>query len=248
MRPVFRSPPVIAVAGLRLGPGGVSGWSGGAAAVPERYLLALHRAGADESVLFPRALDEGGAARLLSRAHGLLLLGGGDIGPAEYGGSPRDEIYEVDPVRDAFEIALVREALDRGTPVLAVCRGMQLVNVALGGTLDPHLPDHDGLEAHREPGSRAHVMHPVRLQPGSRVAEAMGTAMPDCSSSHHQAVEKLGEGVVATGWASDGVVEALEHEDGWVVGVQWHPEATAARDPVQQALFAALVERAEANA
>lgn len=237
--------PVIAVAGIRLGPGGVTGWNTqGAVAVPERYLLALHRADGDEVVLFPRELDDEGPARLLDRADALLLLGGGDIGPAEYGGSTRDEIYEVDPIRDAFEIALVREAVARRLPILAVCRGMQVVNVALGGTLDPHLPDHDGLSAHREAGTRGHVEHPVRLTPGSRVAEAMGTELPDCSSSHHQAVEKLAEGLVATGWAGDGVVEALEHEEGWIVGVQWHPEWTAARDPAQQALFAALVEKA----
>ena len=236
--------PVIAIAGMRVGPGEAGGWpTHGLVVAPERYLLALHRAGADEMVMLPREIDEAEAERLLSRADGLLLLGGGDIGPETYGGSPRDEIYDVDPVRDAFEVALARAAVARGMPFLGVCRGMQVLNVTLGGTLDPHLPDRDGPVAHREPGTRGYVMHRVQLAPGSRAAEAMGPGAPDCSSSHHQGIEKLGEGLVVTGWADDGTVETVEHEDGWVVGVQWHPEMTAARDPAQQGLFEALVEQ-----
>ncbi len=114
--------------------------------------------------------------------------------------------------------------------------------MALGGTLEPHIPDRASALLHEEEGTHGWVLHPVSLEPGSRTARAMRTERPDCPSSHHQALEKLGNGLVPTGWSDDGLVEAVEHEDGWIVGVQWHPEMSAAEDPAQQALFDALTE------
>jgi putative glutamine amidotransferase len=147
----------------------------------------------------------------------------------------------VSEVRDAFELALARAALDAALPVLAVCRGMQVLNVALGGTLHQHLDDPRHL--HRG-ADRAWATHAVRLEEGSAVAEAMGRTSVDSATSHHQAVDALGAGLRPVGWADDGVVEAAEMDRGWAVAVQWHPERTADGDPAQQGLFDALVERA----
>ncbi len=238
-------PPLIAVGGRHLKPGSVPGWPDrGALAVPDRFIKALHRAGAREAVLLPTEIDPGEASDLLGRFDGLLLTGGGDIVPARYGARTREEIRGADPARDEFEVALALAALDRGMPLLAVCRGAQVLNVALGGTLDPHIQDRVDVLTHEGPGTEEFVMHPVRLESGSRTAWAMGVERPDCPSSHHQALEKLGDGLVATGWSDDGLVEATEHEDAWAVGVQWHPEVTAASDPAQQGLFDALAEQA----
>ena len=146
---------------------------------------------------------------------------------------------------DAFDIALARAAVRNGTPTLAICRGVQVLNVALGGTLIQHLPDIEGRQEHRNG-----VMHEVDLKPGTLVADAMGTTRPMCSSFHHQAIDRLAPGLVETGWADDGTIEAVELEGrddghGWLVGVQWHPEDTAADDELQQALFDELVRQAE---
>ena len=241
--------PLIAVAGHQLRPGRISRWhERGAAAVPDRFVQAIHRARAREAILMPVHIDPLEAEEILERFDGLLLTGGGDVHPRHYEGTMREEIYGVDEERDTFDRALAVAAIDLEMPVLGVCRGMQVLNVALGGTLDPHLPDHPELGPHdRHDGSERHVAHPVRLEPGSRAAAAAGTEYLDVPSMHHQAVEKLGDGLIAVGWSPDGVVEAVEHEDGWVVGVQWHPEITADGDPAHQGFFDALAERARAR-
>lgn len=237
------SRPLIAVPAYPVKRGRVQGWAAAAVAAPDRYLYALRRAGAQEAVVMPDELDERGARELLDRFDGLLLLGGGDLDPETYGQARADETYGVIGRRDGFELPLVRAAVVRGLPTLAICRGHQVLNVALGGTLEQHITSGD--VSHGLPGVEGgSVMHDVRIAEGSRLATAMGTTRTRVSSHHHQAVEKVGDGLDAAAWADDGLVEAIELADGdaWIVGVQWHPEDTAAEDPVQQRLFDAFAE------
>ena len=241
--------PLIAVAGRHLPRGSVPRWPDrGAAAESEGFVRALHRAGAREAILMPVALEPDEAQQALSRFDGLLLTGGGDVSPSRYGGRVHEHIYGVHEDTDTFDMGLALAAIDMELPTLAVCRGMQVLNVVLGGTLDPHLPDRDDLGPHsRADGTERHVAHPVRLEPGTRTALAAGSEEVDASSFHHQGVEKLGDGLVAVGWSPAGLVEAVELERGWVVGVQWHPETTAEGDPANQGFFDALAEQARAR-
>jgi putative glutamine amidotransferase len=235
--------PLIGVTGVPIAPGGVIGWRQASVAAPATYLDALRRAGAEPVVLPPVDLDQSEAERLLERFDGLVVVGGGDVDPARYGEETHAETGHVSAERDGFEIPLLSEAAERGTPTLAICRGMQVLNVALGGTLDQHIVGREDLIAHRSPDGSEGVLHSVRVQPGSRLAKAVGTTeMAAAWSHHHQALARVGEGLVAVGWSEDGLLEAVELEQGWMVAIQWHAERTAADDPVQQALFGALVE------
>lgn len=231
------STPLVAVAAYHLAAGRVADWARGGYAVPEGYVAALRRAGA-RPLLLPPAPDVA-AEDLLAPFDGLLLAGGGDVEPLRYGATrAHPAVYGVDRVRDEAELALVRAALAAQVPLLAVCRGMQVLNVALGGTLHQHLPDLQGMDLHGHPTRQSSVLHDVKVEPGTRLARACGEEVPRCTSHHHQGVDRLGEGLVAVGWSSDGLVEAVEVPGrAWAVGVQWHPEITAAEDPVQQALF-----------
>lgn len=213
---------------------------------------AVFRAGGEPFMMLPGPAEE--AAARLARCDGLLLPGGGDLAPWRYAGdgvggggdgagSPEvhvhDSVYDVDDDQDAFDLALARCAVARGMPLLAVCRGLQVVNVALGGTLRQ---DMGGAESEHR-----HKVHPVRVAPGSAVARTLGAEKAEVSCFHHQCVAVLGRGLVATGWAvGDGTVEALELVGGrgWFVGVQWHPEDTARVDAGQQGLFAGLARAA----
>ena len=238
--------PLIAVSGRALAAGSVTGWRNPAVGVPAGYIEALHRAGAEEAILLPVELGDEDAAARLGRFDGLLLVGGGDVHPSLYGDeAAHPRLWGLNSTSDAFEIPLARAAVAAGLPTLAVCRGIQVLNVALGGSLIQHIEQRPGSPGtdHGDPGARVAV-HPVRLAPGSRIAGAMGAPEPTCTSEHHQAVARLGEGLVATAWTADGVVEGVEHRDGWVVGVQWHPEVTAGSEPAQQGLFDAFVRRA----
>jgi putative glutamine amidotransferase len=236
--------PLIAVAGQSLPEGDVRSWRADSVALPGPYLRALHRAGGQEAILAPRRISKPETNELLGRFDGLLLIGGGDIDPAHYGEDPLPECYGIDSEADVFEMHLVREAIGRAMPVLAICRGFQILNVATGGSLHQHITGRQGLVGHGIPGERSE-MHEVELEPGTWTAKAMGTETARVASSHHQAVARLGEGLVVSGRAPDGIVEAVEHPDGsWVVAVQWHPERTAETDPAQQGLFDALVEQA----
>jgi putative glutamine amidotransferase len=205
-------------------------------AAGRRYLEALGRAGADGAVLLPSGTGTADASTALARFDGLLLLGGGDVDPLRYADERHETVRGVSSDHDEFELAMLRAALDLGLPVLAVCRGCQLLDVAFGGTLHQHLDDGDDAVVQH----RGHL-HPVALDRGSRVATAMGTVRPEGWSMHHQAIDRVGNGLVVTGRADDGVVEAIERPDGWVVGVQWHPEDTADVDADQQRLFDAFV-------
>ncbi|MGH2663280.1 MAG: gamma-glutamyl-gamma-aminobutyrate hydrolase family protein [Actinomycetota bacterium] len=236
--------PLIAMVGQPVPAGKVESWKEDSVAIPGAYLRALHRAGGQEAILSPHRVTNTEADELVSRFEGVLLIGGGDIDPTLYGEDPLPECYGIDSEADLFEMNLVRSAVRRDLPVLAVCRGIQVLNVSLGGTLDQHITGRPGTIGHGIPGT-APQMHPVRLEPGSWTAKAIGAESAECSSSHHQALADLGDGLSPVGWTEDGVVEAVEHsEGGWVVGVQWHPERTAEADPAQQGLFDALVEQA----
>jgi putative glutamine amidotransferase len=212
--------------------------------VPENYVDAVRRAGGRPTLVLPG--DETPPSELLEGYGGLLLVGGGDVEPWRYGAEPNREVYGLEPDRDAMEIDLLHEAARSQLPTLAICRGMQVLNVAFGGTLIQHLPDHEGYLEHGTPGGEDHRRHDVKIAAGSRLAEASGAEVLSSSTHHHQGVDRLGDGLMPTGWSEDGLIEAVEREDGWMLGVQWHPEDTAAEDPMQQALFDALVLRVRA--
>ncbi len=170
-----------------------------------------------------------GSAPRCARFDGLLMLGGGDVAPARYGATEvHPDVRGVDARQDAFELAALRAALELDLPVLAICRGLQLLNVAFGGSLHQHI------EGHKL------ILHDVTVEPGSRLA-ALGTMRPAGHSVHHQSIDRVGAGLVVTARADDGTVEGIELPEHWVVGVQWHPEDTAADDPAQQALLDAFV-------
>jgi putative glutamine amidotransferase len=213
--------------------------------VPCEYVDAIRRAGGVPVVL-PPAL--GPVPEALDAISGLIFPGGGDINPWHYGGDEHDANYGICHERDHFELVLARAALERDLPVMCVCRGMQLLNVALGGDLISHIPDVYGTSvAHRTSDVQA-IAHPVSIAPGSHLQRLYGGTTATVQSVHHQAVGRLGEGLHAVAWASDGVVEAIESEGhDFVVGVQWHPELDVPGEN-QATLFDKLVERGHAYA
>ena len=207
--------------------------------LPCGYVDGVRAAGATPLVLPP---GEPEPERLLDLVDGLILAGGGDIAPAAYGGEPHETIYSVSEERDQFEFALARAALSRrDIPLLCICRGMQVLNVVCGGTLHAHVPERFGDRvAHRLP-PRLTSRHPVRIEQGSRLASLLGAAEVEACSWHHQAIDRMGEGLRPLAWADDGVIEAVEHTGHpWCIGVQWHPEMQLDEAP-QRGLFAALV-------
>jgi len=230
--------PLVAIPTYHLGPGKVGNWEG-AYALPEPYVAALVAAGARVALLPPA--QPGAAEELLARVDGLLLAGGGDIEPARYGAGDHPAQYGLDPERDELELELATTAVAMGVPVLGICRGVQLLNVAFGGTLVQHLPDGDGV-VHRDEAKQA--MHEVEVEPESRLAGALGQLTAFCRSHHHQALERVGDGFRPVARAPDGLVEGIERDQGWTVGVLWHPESTAATDPVQHRLLATFVDAA----
>ena len=233
--------PLIAVTGVPIVAGGVLGWRQGAGACTALYIDAVARAGGDPVIVPPVRLDDETASERLSRFDGVLLVGGGDIDPARYGQQARPEVAHINPARDEFELPLVRAAIDRTLPTLCICRGAQVLNVALGGTLHQHISDRDELQAHRNEEGTDGVLHEVRAQAGSKIMKAMGVERARTFSHHHQALDELGSGLIPVAWADDGILEGVELEEGWVLGLQWHAEATAASDPTQQAFFDTLV-------
>jgi putative glutamine amidotransferase len=238
---------MVAVSARPRAAGQVSSWPTTAAAVVQRtYLDAIWRAGADECLVAPRLVDYGWAESYLERFDGLVLVGGGDVDPVHFGAERDPEVYGVEPESDSLELALARAAITLGKPLFAICRGLQILNVALGGTLDQHITDRPGLIDHGDP-RRGHAEHPVELEPGSVIAGALGGSgrIESAWSFHHQAVDRLAPGLVVTGRTADGVVEAVELEGApdrpWTLGIQWHPERLAHVDAQNQALFDAFV-------
>jgi gamma-glutamyl-gamma-aminobutyrate hydrolase PuuD len=205
------------------------------------YVDSVMRAGGLPLVLPVIDVDE--VAELLDAVHGVVLTGGGDVEPSRYGADPEPENWGVDPARDDFEEALLRGALERDMPVLATCRGMQVVNVALGGTLVQHVPKLTGQDHSQEPHWREGV-HRIKIEADSHLAEALGATELDVNSLHHQAVLEPAPGLRAVAWAEDGTVEAIELDGNRnLVAVQWHPELLEDW-PEQQGLFRQLVGRA----
>ena len=208
--------------------------------IPAEYVQSILRAGGLPLLLPTAAVDP--VDPWLERIQGLVLIGGGDIDPSRYGAAFHETIYNLDDDRDACELALAERALERQMPTLAICRGMQVVNVVLGGTLHRHLPDVFGDKVtHRLP-PRETVRHPVDIAADAHIVQAVGRTRIMTVSWHHQAVERLGEGLRPVAWAEDGVVEAVELAGNpALLAVQWHPELSAAEDPAQQGLFNRLV-------
>ena len=219
------------------------GWRVPAYASGRTYCDAIARAGGVPVVLPPAPGMAVHAFEVLAAFGGLVLPGGPDVDPARYGSAERHAtLYGVRDEHDEFELALARAAVEADLPLLAICRGMQVLNVALGGTLHQHITDDETTVKHR------FEMHEVELTVGCRAALAIGSTRPLGHSVHHQALDTVAPGLVVTGRAADGTVEGVEATDRrWVVGVQWHPEDTAGTDPEQQALFDALVEAAAAT-
>ena len=215
-------------------------WHAPAVLLPAAYVQQVAAAGGIPVLLPPLP----GVAAAVSRLDGLILTGGGDIGPGRYGESPHPRTTRVSEARDAAELELLHAALPAGLPLLGICRGMQLLNVAMGGTLRQHLPDGTG----HAPDPGTYGVHPVRVASGSRLAAIFGkdTGL-DVPTAHHQAIETLGDGLAATAWAQDGVVEAVEMNGGstqFVVAVQWHPEVGTDRRLIE-ALVAEAAERCD---
>ncbi|WP_330357419.1 gamma-glutamyl-gamma-aminobutyrate hydrolase family protein [Streptomyces chartreusis] len=208
-----------------------------AAEVNARALIeAVWRAGGEPAGIHPADPAETDVAERLARFDGVLLPGGGDLAPHRYGAADTHAaVYDVDDLQDAFDLEVARRALDLAIPLLAICRGLQTVNVALGGTLEQ---DMGGPEREHR-----HLVHPVAVERDTLLERALGAEKAEASCYHHQRVDRLGSGLTVTARAADGTVEGLElpGAQGWFTAVQWHPEDTADRDPAQQALFDALV-------
>jgi putative glutamine amidotransferase len=231
---------IVALTGRRLGR--TEKWPyTGAAALPYAYVDAVLRAGG-QPVIVNDARDP---KELLARVDALVLTGGPDVDPARYGETPHPSVYGVDAAADDFESAVAEAALVRSVPALAICRGIQVLNVARGGTLHQHIPDDPGVPRHGEPGVAGGARrHEVTLAADSLIAEVMDTTRVTASCHHHQAIAQLGDGLRVVGRAADGIIEALELDGAFLLAVQWHPEDTAADDRPQQRLFDALVKRA----
>lgn len=214
-------------------------WDEVVAMAPRSYPDAVQRAGGIAVLLPPDAQSAGDPGELLDRLDALIVSGGTDLDPATHGSEPHPETKGANIDRDDFELALCRAALAREMPLLGICRGMQVMNVAAGGTLEQHLPDVLGHDRHREAlGEWAE--HEVRLEAGSLAARAAGAEELSVTSHHHQGLADLGDGVIASGWADGGeTVEAVEMPDReFALGVLWHPE----EDP-QDRVIPAFVKR-----
>jgi putative glutamine amidotransferase len=225
-------------------------WDQEAALLPANYLAAVHDAGGMALLLAPDPVLTAEPDPVLDLIDGLILVGGADIDPGAYNAEPHPETRFTVPERDAFEIALTRRSLERGIPLLGICRGMQLLNIALGGTLHQHLPEQFGHHEHRRaPGTFDGADHDVRLERGSLAAKAAGEELHATKSHHHQGIDRLGEGLVITGTAVlDDLPEAIELPDrGYVLGVQWHPEADERSSVVGSLVEAARTYRAAAR-
>ena len=188
-------------------------------------------------------LDADAAAAMVARADGVLFSGGADLDPAHYGRAPEPGLGLVDPGRDAFELALYRAACARDLPILGVCRGIQLVNVAEGGTLHQHLPALPAMIQHSQQNIDGPPFQRLRLEEASLAARAAGAAAVMVNSFHHQGIEELAPGLRASGYTDDGLVEAIERVGGpWLLAVQWHPELTYADYPDQRWPFRVFAE------
>nr|WP_236054690.1 gamma-glutamyl-gamma-aminobutyrate hydrolase family protein [Mycobacterium sp. SM1] len=218
-------------------------WNVPASFLPAAYFRGVTMAGGIAMLLPPQPVDPGIAERVLDRLDALVITGGSDVDPARYGQWPHPATDAPCGIRDAWEFTLLECALRRGLPVLGICRGAQVLNVALGGTLHQHLPDVIGHTGHR-PGNAVFSTVPVRIVPGTRLAELLGESA-EVQCHHHQAIADTGGGLLVSAWDADGVIEAIELPgDSFVLAVQWHPEQ--ALDDLR--LFLGIVDAARAYA
>lgn len=212
----------------------------------QTYVDAILRAGG-APLLIPPVQDELTLRALYESLDGVLFAGGGDIEPAHYGATPHSKLGLIDPMRDSAELPMARWAVAEGKPILGICRGVQVLNVALGGSLYQDIPSEIASELHHnlsyEREDWTHMAHEMTVAPGSRLASLLGVERLPINSLHHQSVREIGAGLRAVAWAPDGVVEALEGDsEAFVVGVQCHPEALQAEaDPRWQRVFAGFV-------
>jgi putative glutamine amidotransferase len=219
-------------------------WDQQAVLLPRSYVNAVQRAGGIAVLLPPDPAAVRAPDMLLDLVDALLLAGGADMDPASYGAEPHEATVGTEPERDAFELALAARAMERDMPFLGICRGMQVMNVARGGTLTQHLPDDYGHEDHRRSlGSFDNADHDVRLARGSLAARVARSELHGTKSHHHQGVDRVGKGLEVTGWATiDDLPEAIEVPGNrFALGVQWHPEVDETSP-----LIAALVDEARA--
>jgi putative glutamine amidotransferase len=212
------------------------------------YVRAVQDAGG-VPVPLPPPLDGEARAALWRLLDGVVLTGGGDVDPARFGQACHPAVAEVSSARDTLEIDLTHWALGRRLPLLAICRGIQVLNVALGGTLHQDIPsDFDHALAHSQKEPRHQPTHRVKVEGGTRLASILGAAEVEVNSFHHQALARLGSGLRAVAWSPDGIIEGVEMGDerGLVVGVQWHPEDLTGHDAAARNLFRALVDESRA--
>jgi putative glutamine amidotransferase len=218
-------------------------WDVRASFLPDMYFQGIIAAGGAVMLLPPQPVDPDIAERVLDGLDGLVITGGKDVDPAAYGQQPHAATDEPSRQRDAWEFTLLDAALRRKLPVLGICRGAQVLNVALGGTLHQHLPDVIGHSGHRA-GNAVFNTLPVRTVPGTRLAALVGESV-DAKCYHHQAIAEVAAGLMVSAWDADGVIEALELPgDDFVLAVQWHPEESLD----DQRLFSAIVEAARSYA
>ncbi len=207
------------------------------------YLRAIEAAGGLPLVMPPLELEA--IEPLLDRLSGICLSGGPDLDPETYEEPPHPELGPIEPDLDRFELELARQADERGLPIFAICRGMQALNVARGGSLHQHLPDRPGVTIdHRRREGADHTIHDVTVAAGSRLARVMGSRTATVNSFHHQGIHRLGNGLRAVAWSPDGVIEGIEAPAReFAVGVQWHAESLVERRE-QASLFRGLVDAA----
>jgi putative glutamine amidotransferase len=215
--------------------------------VTEAYITAIRNAGAIP-MLIPLGLSDDDHSQLLKRVDGVLFTGGGDIDPARFGGTPHPTVHDVDVIRDQSEIQLFLEVVTSGAPFLGICRGLQVINVALGGNLYTHIQDQhpNALKHDYFPGRpRDFTAHPVKVEEESTLAAILGQPIVQVNSLHHQGIDRLAPDLTPTGYAPDGIIEAVElqgHPFGFAV--QWHPEWLPEQAEMR-ALFSALIQASE---
>ena len=213
------------------------------------YVIALESAGLIPLIVPPLS-NADAASAVLDSVAGLVLTGGEDVDPARYGEKRHEKVRSINAARDATEAALIKEAQKRGTPVLAICRGIQILNVALGGTLVQDIPSQCETDiAHDEESARDSRTHEISVEPGSLIATAIATEHCTVNSFHHQSVKRVADGMRVTARSPDGIIEGLEStdEDWWVMAVQWHPEEmTDSAEPWDRGLFKAFARKLEA--
>ncbi len=235
---MVRPKPLIALTSRRLADGRVAGWQSGGIGERAGYMGRVRASGGSPVLCDPVPIGKREAQDFVQRFDAVLLTGGPDIEPVRYGQTPHESVYGTDTAVDDFEFALVHAAIACDVPILAICRGIQVLNVALGGSLYQDIPTDLGVSPHGRPGvTNGELIGKVELEPGTLVATAMATTSPECSCHHHQSINDLGQGLVVTGRSPDGIIEAVERPGSRLIAVQWHPEDTAEQDSSQQGLF-----------